>query len=417
MNRRIGMCIVGSNGAVATTIMAGVHLMKKGLVPRRGMLTESQFGKNLDLVPLENMVFGGWDLRSDNAFDAAVSHEVVSPLLLEKVKEELSTFKAWPAVASSKFLFSMAGKNMVAAKDFRDEIRMIEQNIADFKKANQLDTVVMVNLTSTEKFTELSDVHMTIDAFEKGLDHNDERISPSMKYLYVACKAGVPHANFTPSLSKIPALEQLSEKMGVPICGEDGKTGQTMMKTVLAPAFAIRQLQVDGWYSTNILGNNDGLVLNDPASNKTKITSKQNVLDSILGYKVQDHQVHIHYYKPRGDAKEAWDNIDVSGFLGERMQIKVDFLCKDSILAAPLVIDMVRLLDLAKRRGDRGIQRQFSVFFKAPYTTIGETPVHDMFKQNDMLLQWAGGGKMQTNADALGARDSKGRESTFSQQL
>jgi myo-inositol-1-phosphate synthase len=221
------------------------------------------------------------------------------------------------------------------------------------------------------------------------LDANDERISPSMKYLYVACKLGVPHVNFTPSLTKVPALEQLAEKCGVPIAGEDGKTGQTLIKTALAPAFVIRQLQVDGWYSTNILGNNDGLVLNDPGSNKTKVTSKQSVLDSILGYKVDDHQVHIHYYRPRGDAKEAWDNIDLSGFLGVRMQLKVNFLCRDSILAAPVVLDLVRLIDLAKRKGEIGIRRELSVFFKAPYHTAGETPVHDLFKQYELLERWA----------------------------
>jgi myo-inositol-1-phosphate synthase len=205
----------------------------------------------------------------------------------------------------------------------------------------------------------------------------------------VACKTGCPHANFTPSLTKIPALEKMSEDMGVPICGEDGKTGQTLLKTVLAPAFAIREFKVEGWYSTNILGNNDGLVLNDPESNKTKITSKMSVLDDILGYKVANHQVHIHYYPPRGDAKEAWDNIDIEGFLGERMQLKVNFLCKDSILAAPLVLDMVRLLDSAKKVCDKGIQRQLSVFFKAPYHTEGERAMHDLFKQNDLLQHWA----------------------------
>lgn len=391
MNNRIGVCIVGSNGAVATTVMAGVALMKKGLVPRRGMITESRFGEALELAPLDEMVFAGWDLKDGNAYEAAVHHDVVQRHLLDQVKDELSAIRPWAATASSKFLHSMAGKNMVAAGSAREEIRILEQNIQAFKKENRLDRVVMVNLTSTEKFCGAEDVHQTIGAFEAGLDANDERISPSMKYLYVACKMGIPHANFTPSLSKIPALELLAKECGVPIAGEDGKTGQTLLKTVLAPAFAIRQLHVDGWYSTNILGNNDGLVLNDPASNKTKVTSKQNVLDSILGYKVEDHQVHIHYYRPRGDAKEAWDNIDISGFLGERMQIKVDFLCKDSILAAPIVLDLVRLLDLAKRRGEAGIQRQLSVFFKAPYHTAGETPVHDLFKQYEMLASWAQG--------------------------
>jgi myo-inositol-1-phosphate synthase len=199
---------------------------------------------------------------------------------------------------------------------------------------------------------------------------------------------GLPHCNFTPSLTKIPALEKLAEQKGVPICGEDGKTGQTLLKTVLAPAFVVRQLKVDGWYSTNILGNNDGLVLNDPASNKSKINSKISVLDDILGYKVANHQVHIHYYPPRGDAKEAWDNIDLEGFLGERMQLKVNFLCKDSILAAPLVLDLVRLAEVAQRNGDKGIQRQMSVFFKSPYHSDGEHPIHDLFRQYDLLKQW-----------------------------
>ncbi|HTL11036.1 MAG TPA: inositol-3-phosphate synthase [Bdellovibrionota bacterium] len=393
MSNKIGVCIIGSNGAVATTVMAGVALMKKGLVPRRGMATEGNLGKVLDLASIDEMVFGGWDLREDNAYQAALSHGVVQKHLLDEVRSELESFKPWPAAASAKFLFSMAGKNIVACETYRDEIKAIQKNITDFKKANNLDRVVMVNLTSTEKFTEVSDVHRTIEAFEKGLDHNDARISPAMKYMYAACQLGVPHVNFTPSLTKIPALEKLAEKTGTPICGEDGKTGQTLLKTVLAPAFAIRQLHVDGWYSANILGNNDGLVLNDPESNKTKITSKQKPLDSIMGYKVDNHQVHIHYYRPRGDAKEAWDNIDVSGFLGENMQIKVNFLCKDSILAAPLVIDLVRLIDLAKRKGEAGIQRQLSLFFKAPYHTEGEEPIHDLFKQNDLLLAWAEGVK------------------------
>ena len=222
-----------------------------------------------------------------------------------------------------------------------------------------------------------------------GANRSVRRISPAMKYLYVACKMGLPHANFTPSLSNVPALNALAEANGVPVAGADGKTGQTLLKTVLAPAFAIRGLYVDGWYSTNILGNNDGKILDDPASNKTKVVSKQGVLDDILGYRVENHQVHIHYYKPRGDAKEAWDNIDIKGFLGEPMQIKVNFLCKDSILAAPLVLDLVRLLDHAKRMGERGIQRQLSVFFKSPYHTEGERPVHDLSRQYEMLKAWA----------------------------
>ena len=385
----VGVCIIGANGAVATTIIAGVALMKKGLVPREGMITEGPLNKITDLVPLEDMVFGGWDLRADNAYEAATSHAAVPQTLLDKVKDELAAFRPWPAVASSKFLHSMGGKHLITTANFREEIKVLTEQIEAFKKQHNLTRLVMVNLASTEKYCETADVHRTIEAFEAGLDNSDDRISPAMKYLYVACKLGMAHCNFTPSRSMVPALEQLSQKSGVPIAGEDGKTGQTLLKTVLAPAFAIRGLRVEGWFSTNILGNNDGLVLNDPASNKTKVLSKQSVLDDILGYEVEDHQVHIHYYRPRGDAKEAWDNIDLIGFLGEKMQLKLDFLCKDSILAAPLVLDLVRLLDYAHRKGDKGIQRQLSLFFKSPYYNDGERPVHDLFKQHDLLQSWA----------------------------
>jgi myo-inositol-1-phosphate synthase len=343
------------------------------------------------MVPLEDLVFGGWDLRADNAYEAALTHGVVPRPLLDQVKDELTAIRPWPTVASAKFLHSMGGKNLVATANFREELKVLGDQIEAFKAEHNLTRLVMVNLSSTEKFCEIDDVHRTVEAFEAGLDASDSRISPAMKFLYLACKLGMSHCNFTPSRSMVPALRKLSEQSGVPIAGEDGKTGQTLLKTVLAPAFAIRELRVEGWFSTNILGNNDGLVLNDPASNKTKVLSKQSVLDDILGYEVEDHQVHIHYYRPRGDAKEAWDNIDLVGFLGERMQLKLDFLCKDSILAAPLVLDLVRLLDLAHRRGDCGIQKQLSLFFKSPYHVESERPVHDLFKQHNLLQDWATG--------------------------
>lgn len=386
---RLGVVIIGSNGAVATTVMAGVALMRKGLAPRHGMLTETDMKEKLGLTSTDNFVFGGWDLRADNAYEAALHHGVLQKHVLDQVKEELEQFKPWPAVASEKFLKSWAGKNFVPAKNHREELSILESNLKDFKSKNDLQRVVMVNLTSTEKYIEIEDVHQSIEAFEAGLDKNDARISPAMKYLYVAIKNGIPHANFTPSLAtNVPALEKLAEKHKVPMAGDDGKTGQTLVKTVLAPMFNVRQLHVAGWYSTNILGNNDGLVLNDPESNKTKVESKKSVLDDILGYKVEDHQVHIHYYKPRGDAKEAWDNIDIVGFAGEPMQLKVNFLCKDSILAAPIVVDLVRLLDAAKQKGEAGIQRQMGLFFKNPSHSVGERPQHDLFKQRDVLEKW-----------------------------
>jgi myo-inositol-1-phosphate synthase len=384
---RLGVCFVGAGGAVASTVVAGVALMKRGLAPRIGMVTESELGQTLSCAPLESLVFGGWDLRDDNLYEAALRERIVPEHLLRKVERELREIKPWPGVVSPAFL-STAGTHTVTAKSHREELELLSRDVKDFKAVHKLDRVVMVNLGSTERHTEASEVHRSIPAFEAGLQRNDERISPAMKYLYLACKLGAPHVNFTPSLTKVPALEALAESAGIPIAGEDGKTGQTLLKTALAPAFQVRQLQVEGWFSTNILGNNDGKVLDDPKSNKTKVASKLSVLDEILGYEVSDHQVHINYYRPRGDEKEAWDSIDLAGFLGERMQLKINFLCKDSILAAPLVIDLIRLMDVAHRSGDRGIQSQFSLFFKAPYHAEGERAVNDLFKQNARLHDW-----------------------------
>ncbi len=385
---RLGVCIVGAGGAVASTAIAGVALMKRGLAPRIGMVTETEVGQRLACVPLESLVFGGWDLRGADIYEAALRERIVPEHLLRQVEPELRAIKPWPGVVSSKFLKTAAGNHIVAARNQREELELLSRDVKEFKAAHKLDRVIIVNLTSTEKYAEVSDVHKSVAAFEAGLNRSDERISPAMKFLYLACKLGAPHINFTPSLTKIPALETLAQNSGIPIAGEDGKTGQTFLKTALAPAFRVRQLQVEGWFSANILGNNDGKVLDDPESNKTKVASKLSVLDDILGYPVSDHQVHIAYYRPRGDEKEAWDSIDLVGFLGEQMQLKINFLCKDSILAAPLVLDLVRLLDVAQRSGARGIQHQLSMFFKAPYHTDGERAVNDLFKQNALLQEW-----------------------------
>ncbi|MGE3855304.1 MAG: inositol-3-phosphate synthase [Planctomycetota bacterium] len=391
---KIGVCIIGSAGAVATTVVAGTYLMRKGLAPKRGMITEKDplFTKNvlpdlLKMPTLDEFVFGGWDMHDVTYYDAVREHGVVPKALADQIKDELSV-KPWPAAVSQKFVVNLSGKNVIAAKTFREETQIIQKQIEDWKAANGLDRVVMVNLASTERYIEAGDVHATPEAFEKGLDASDERISPGMKYFYVAVKMGIPHCNFAPSLCRIPALETIAQQTGTPYCGMDGKTGQTLLKTTLAGMFRLRNIKVEGWYSANFLGNRDGLVLDDPGSNKTKIVSKASVLDSVVGYKVENHQVHIHYYKPRGDAKEAWDNIDIEGFIGEMMQMKVNFLCKDSILAAPLVIDMVRLIDIAKQKGEKGIQRQLSLFFKSPYADKGETPIHETFKQEDLLYAW-----------------------------
>ncbi len=392
--KKLGVLIVGVHGAVATTLVAGVEMMVKGLTPRFGMVTEKgeaniaeALTQWLDFAPLEGMVFGGWDPRFDNAYEAALHHKVLPTDALRPVREKMETTKAWPAI------FAKNGKtpegNVAIVKNIREEIAAIQKNITDFKKQHGVDDVVMVNLLSTEPYLEEADIHKSLAAFEKALDSDDRRINVSMRYFYAANALGVPYCNFTPSLTNVPALVEHAEKNNNPFCGMDGKTGQTLIKTALASVFRARRLHIEGWYSTNILGNNDGFVLADPESNKTKVMSKQSVLDSIVGYKVENHQVHIHYYKPRGDSKEAWDNIDLVGFAGVPMQMKVDFLCQDSALAAPLVVDLVRLLQIAKENGEKGIQRQMSMFFKSPYASPGETPVHDFFKQEKLLVDWA----------------------------
>jgi myo-inositol-1-phosphate synthase len=393
---KLGVVVVGLNGAVATTLVAGVALMARGLVPRIGMVTErtdAKIGETLDqllrFAPLEDLVFAGWDVRFANVYEAALHHKALPAPLLDSVRDSLIETKPWAALFARTYAENVVGTNIVSATSMREQIASVMRDIQGLMHAHKLERVVMVNLASTEAFLVPSAVHASREAFEAGLDRDDPAISPAMRYFYAAVQLGIPYCNFTPSLTNIPALAALAEATKTPYAGMDGKTGQTLMKTALAAMFRVRRLHVDGWYSTNVLGNNDGLVLDSPGSNKTKVLSKSSVLDSVVGYPVENHQVHIHYYKPRGDSKEAWDNIDITGFAGIPMQIKVNFLCQDSALAAPLVIDLVRLLDVAKRAGDFGIQRQLSLFFKSPYHAEGETPVHDLFKQEQLLLAWA----------------------------
>ena len=408
---RIGVAIVGVNGAVASTVIAGVELMKRGLVPRVGMVTErtdariaESITELLDFAPLDAMVFGGWDLQFANVFEGALHHKVLPVHMLEKVRGELESIKPWPAVFSSAYVEKLEGKNVVHAKTYREELALLERDVEAFKKQHNLDRLVVVNLASTERFLEVQPAHQSLRAFEAALDANDPAISPAMRYFYVANKLRAPYCNFTPSLTNVPALAQQADETVNPYAGMDGKTGQTLIKTALASMFRARRLLIEGWYSTNFLGNGDGMVLEAPGSNKTKVLSKKDVLDSIVGYHVDNHQVHIHYYKPRGDSKEAWDNIDIVGFAGVPMQIKVNFLCQDSALAAPLVVDLVRLLDVAKKAGERGIQRQLSIFFKSPYTAPGETAVHDLFKQEKLLVDWARAHASKPVVQANGAK-------------
>jgi myo-inositol-1-phosphate synthase len=393
---RLGVAVIGLNGAVSSTMVAGVRLMLKGAVERYGMLTEAVEGHSQNVLsdllafcPLEDLVFGGWDLNDRTLYDSALEHGVLRADQLVPVKEELQHLRPWRAVFHADYAANLKGAHVLCAPSFREEISAIRQDLQNFKTHHQLDRVVMVNLASTEKWSAPSPTHANLSAFEAGLDCDDPSITPTMRYVYAANSLGTAHLNFTPSLAHIPALDEQAIKHAVPYAGMDGKTGQTLVKTAMASMFRARRLYVDGWYSTNFLGNNDGLVLDSPESNKTKVLSKTSVLDSILGHKVDNHQVHIHYYKPRGDAKEAWDNIDFTGFGGVPMQMKINFLCQDSVLAAPLVLDVVRLLDVAQDQGEKGIQSQFSMFFKSPYHSAEGGPEHDFFKQERMLFEWA----------------------------
>jgi myo-inositol-1-phosphate synthase len=393
---KLGVIIVGINGAVASTLIAGVELMVRGLTPRIGMVTEKGAANGpdsiatlLDLAPLDDLVFAGWDVRFDNVYDGALHHKVLSRERLEPVRHVLEAIRPWPAVFSKPYAENVVGEHTLHLGSFRDEIRAITHNVEEFRRSREIDRVVMVNLASTESFLDLSPAHLTLEAFEEAIDRSDPSITPAMRYFYSANQLGIPYCNFAPSLTHVPALADHAMRTKTPFAGMDGKTGQTLLKTALASMFRVRQLHIEGWYSTNFLGNNDGLVLDAPGSNKTKVLSKSGALDSIVGYHAENHQVHVHYYKPRGDAKEAWDNIDLVGFAGIPMQMKINFLCQDSALAAPVVIDLVRLLDVAKRAGESGIQRQLSLFFKSPHHGPGETPIHDLFKQEQLLLDWA----------------------------
>ncbi len=378
--------MVGLGGAVATTAVAGVELLRLGTGDMSGL----PLAGRTDLVPYEALVFGGWDLAVDDLAKAAQVHRVVEPAHLEAVAEPMQEIRPWPAVADPAYCRNASGANVVPVGPLRGRVEHLRADLRRFQQTQGLDRVVVVNLASTEARPDPgAPVLAELDAFEAGLDHDDAAITPGLLYAYAAIQEGCPFVNFTPSLgAEVPALLQLARRQGVPVAGKDGKTGQTLVKTVLAPAFRSRALTVEGWYSTNILGNRDGQILDDPSSLASKLDTKGSVLNQILGYDVDDHVVRIDYYRPRGDAKEAWDNIDLIGFLGQRMQMKIDFLCRDSILAAPLVLELVRLIDEAARRGEAGAQEQLGYFFKAPTTSDGRPPEHALHAQERMLLSW-----------------------------
>jgi myo-inositol-1-phosphate synthase len=385
---RVGVAFVGMGGAVATTAIAGIEMLKSGSnrldgLPLAGVSVPG-------LADYRDLVFGGWDLMDDDLATAAEKHGVLGRDELKDGAAGLRDIRPWRAVGSDKFCRNIDGRNKVNAGSHREAVDLIAENLRRFQRESGADQLVVINLASTERWPDLTAKALRdMEAFERGLDDSDEAIGPAMLYAYAAIANGIPYANFTPSVAAdVPALIELAKARNVPIAGKDGKTGQTFMKTVIAPALKARSLHVDGWFSTNILGNRDGLALDDPDSLKSKLNTKGSVLDSILGYPVEDHIVDIRYYRPRGDDKEAWDNIDVTGFLGQRMQIKVNFLCKDSILAAPLAIEIARVLGLAQKRGSGGVQEQLSVFFKAPMVANGHAPEHAFHIQNRMLFDW-----------------------------
>jgi myo-inositol-1-phosphate synthase len=399
---KLGILLVGL-GAVSTTTIAGVLAIRKGLASpigsltqmgtiRLGKRTEGRSPKIKEVVPLaglDDIVFGAWDIFAENSYQAARTAGVLDAALLDRIRPELEAITPWPAVFDQRYVKRLDGPNVKKGKNKKDLAEQVRADIRNFKTQHGLDRMVMVWCGSTEVFMKESAVHQSVDAFEKALEANDPAIPSSMIYTYAALMEDVPYANGAPNLSvDIPAMMALAQQKKLPIVGKDFKTGQTWMKTVIAPGIKARLLGIEGWYSTNILGNRDGEVLDDPESFKTKEESKKSVLDYILQpqlypelYKDLCHVVRINYYPPRGDNKEGWDNIDLVGWLGYKMQLKIDFLCRDSILAAPIVLDLALFLDLAKRAGMSGIQEWLSFYFKSPMHAPGLYPEHDLFIQ------------------------------------
>ena len=419
---KLGVLLPGF-GAVATTFVAGVEGTRRGIAEPIGSLTQMntiRLGKRTEertplikefvpLTDLEDLVFGTWDPIPDNGYESAVNAGVLhKENHLDPIKDFLSAIKPMPAVFDTDYVKKLEGPNVKSGTTKKDLADQLREDIRRFREENDCARLVMVWCGSTEVYIRPGAVHESIEAFEKGLEENDVGIAPSQLYAYAAIMEGVPYANGAPNLSAdCAALEGLATERGVPICGKDFKTGQTLMKTILAPGFKTRMLGLSGWFSTNILGNRDGEVLDDPESFKSKEVSKLGVLENILQpdmypklYGDMYHKVRINYYPPRGDNKEGWDNIDIFGWMGYHMQIKVDFLCRDSILAAPIVLDLALFLDLAGRAGMSGIQEWLSFYFKSPQTAPGLYAEHDIFIQHWKLkntLRWMMGEEMVTH--------------------
>ncbi len=412
-------------GAVSTTLMSGVELVRQGHSQPVGSLTQMgtiRLGRRTEarvpkikefvkLAELNDLVFGGWDVFPDSAYQAAAKAGVLDAKDLEKVQKFLKSIHPMKAAFDQNYVKKLSGTHVKKGKTKFDLAEQIREDIRNFKKKNKLDRLVMVWCGSTEIFLKPEEAHKDLPSFEKAMKSNHPAIAPSMLYAYAAISEEVPFANGAPNLTvDIPALQEYALSKGVPVAGKDFKTGQTLMKTILSPGLKARMIGLNGWFSTNILGNRDGEVLDDPGSFKTKEESKLGALEYILQPKVYPelygnftHKVRINYYPPRGDNKEGWDNIDIFGWLGYPMQIKVDFLCRDSILAAPIVLDLVLFLDLAKRAGMRGIQEWLSFYFKSPMCAPELYPEHDLFIQSMKLkntLRWMMGEELITHLGA-----------------
>jgi len=418
---RLGVLLVGL-GAVSTTTIAGVESIRRGLSKPIGSLTQMntiRLGKRTEnrtplvkefvpLAELDDIVFGAWDPIPDDAYESAVNCGVLKPQDLEPIADYLSSIEPMPAVFDRRYVKKLDGPNVKKGDSKYDLMEQLRADMRDFKERNKCDRVVIVWCASTEVFLQPSDVHASMESFEQGLRDSHDQIAPSMIYAWAALQEGIPFANGAPNLTvDLPCMLELAKQNEVPIGGKDFKTGQTLMKTILAPGLKTRMLGLAGWFSTNILGNRDGEVLDDPESFKTKEESKLGVLEHILQPKMYPdlygdmyHKVRINYYPPRGDNKEGWDNLDIYGWMGYDMQIKIDFLCRDSILAAPIVLDLALFLDLAGRAGLHGIQEWLSFYFKSPQVAPGLYPEHDIFIQHWKLkntLRWLMGEEQITH--------------------
>jgi myo-inositol-1-phosphate synthase len=399
MESRLGVLIIGSKGAVATTLLAAHCAAREGLAFRFALPSEVEPAyAGLELRKLEEMVFGGWDLVPESYSRSCEIHGVVPKHVIPRIAERMDQTDVYPAVLVGRdpTIERLLGRSdaqprmkdveyaptVFTKRPLAEMVRSLDYDITDFRQKYELDRVIVVNLASTAKGVEPSEAHRGLEAFERGIAANDSSITSGMIYAYAVIKNGCSVINFTPSVMfDIPALVEFARQRKVALAGRDGKTGQTLYKTVIAPVLKHRALRLTGWYSTNILGNRDGQVLHDPEHRATKIECKSGVLDKIMGYDDFDHQVHIHYYPPRGDAKEAWDNVDFTGWFGVPMQMKINWLGDDSVLAAPLVCDLVRWVEFFSRRGEVGVLPQLAQYFKSP---VG-TEEHDFFRQIEML--------------------------------